>query len=172
MIFKVINPIANDKESLAATIREMAPHNFQPFPFWYNTFDNTWAYLYKFAAKGYLSFSSTCNDFALFDQRNMTVFGATGVLSDFSQNAKDYVYYLNATDMTVSLEELNNLEAILVGNDGVFRERVKYQTLDGQAITKASNYKVVCYVDVVLPRNYGVKINYRVYFKVINLTII
>ena len=169
---EVINPIRDDKESLAAAIKEMAPYEFQPFPFWYNTFDNTWSYLYKFSAKGYLTFSSTCNDFALFDQRNMTVFGATGVLSDFSQNAKDYVYYLNATDTTIALDDLNDLEAMLVGNDGAFKQKVKYQTIDGKTITSAGNYKVVCYVDVVLPRNYGAKINYRLYSKVINLTVV
>jgi thiol-disulfide isomerase/thioredoxin len=65
----------------------------------------------------------------------MTVFGATGVLSDFSQNAKDYVYYLNATDTTIALEDLNNLEAVLVGNDGAFKQNVKYQTIDGETIT-------------------------------------
>ena len=168
----VINPITDDAESIAAAVKEMAPYNFQPFPYWYNTNDNTWSYLYKFSARGYLTYSSTCNDNVVFDQRNLTVFGATGVLSDYSHNAKDYIYYLNATDTTVSLSELGKLKATLVGNDGAFIEEVNYQTLNGEEITQAGEYKVICYADVVLPRSYGRSIKYRLYSKVVTLTIV
>ncbi len=70
------------------------------------------------------------------------------------------------------LSNLNDLQAVLVGNDGAFKQPVKCQTLNGQAITTAGEYKAVCYIDIELPRNYGSKIYYRLYSKVINGKII
>lgn len=167
----VINPIANDLDSISATIKDMGPYHYQPFPYWYNTNDGTWSYLYKFAARGWLSYSSTCNDASTYDQRNLTVFGSTSALSDNSHYAMDYIYYLNAEDTQINLADLNQLSFQLVGNDGSFPTTVKCQTLNGQSITQAGEYQAVCYTDVTLPRTYGNSITYRLYSKTFTLTV-
>ena len=172
-IGEIINPIESDAESIAVSLREMAPDRFQPFPFWYNTANGNWSYLYKFAARGWLSWSSTCNDRIAFDARNLSVYGATSVLTNNFQWCADYLYRLTAKDFTVQANETFAPLASLEGYDGTFPTACKYQMIGGEAqleeceggyrFATVGTAVLLPYVDVKLNREEGNDICYRLY---------
>ncbi len=164
----VINKIPEDERSIAAAIRDMAQNSFQPFPYWYNTNDGTWAYLYKFAARGWLSFASTCSTRHECDARLLNVFGATSVLVDNFQWNADYLYGLSFSGGEFTREQLETLTGELTGLDGTYPEKVKLALLDDGMLTEnseidAGEHLALAYVDVCLKRENSPDINYRLY---------
>ena len=179
---EIINILPEDTQSLATSIRELSPYRYQPFPFWYNTPDGSWEYLYKFAARGWLSWSSTCNTQEDFDMRNLTVYGATSVLTNNFQWAKDYVYRLEAQDFSVQVGEDFVPKANLIGYDGTFEDRYDFilikgslafeKTENGYRFKSAGTATLLPYTNIMLSREIGNDLEYRLYGAPITVTVI
>ena len=174
----VINKLEHDK-SIEAGIMSLAPHSLQPFPYWYNT-DGTWSYLYEMGARGWLTYSSTTNGQTLIDERALYIYGATSILTDDFQLARDYIYEVMGNDMTVAVNEAFDFKCAVEGFDGTYIENCsfkliskgEYVEVDGKfKFTEAGEYIVIPCYEVSLYRKNAQDLHYEVYGKPITITV-
>lgn len=174
----VIGNLEHDK-SIEAGIMALAPHSLQPFPYWYNT-DGTWSYLYEMGARGWLTYASTTNGQIAIDERALNIFGATSILTDDFQLARDYIYNVNADDMTVSVNKSFEFKCEVEGFDGTYIENCSFKLISaGEYVevdsnfmfTKTGEYIVVPYYEVTLYRKNSQDLQYIVYGKPITITV-
>lgn len=174
----VIGSLEHDK-SIEAAIKTLAPYSLQPFPYWYNT-DGTWSYLYEMSTRGWLTFASTTNGQVNVDERSISLYGATGILSDDFQLSRDYIFAVEGKDIEVDVNQEFKLECLVEGYDGKFMENCKFALLtEGTYVTLENGYKfetagqyvVIPYYEVTLHRENCRDVHYDVYGDPLTITV-